>query len=187
MTSSSPSLFPFSLQLDELDKIDRFRDVPENGVFSDLLWSDPCPPELDPSGTVRFLPNTSRGCSVFYGCALSLPSSSISVSVSIYIYIYLSPFFLHSLFSGFFLSIDLPRSHHLFTASSSISTTTATFSFLFSLSLYLSIYLSLLSEQVLSASSFATTAWWRLCVGTSAKTRASRCTSRVRGRTRSPP
>jgi diadenosine tetraphosphatase ApaH/serine/threonine PP2A family protein phosphatase len=56
--------------LDDIERIYRFRDVPETGLFCDLLWSDPIPTyqyEVDHAINAEFEPNVSRGCSYFYG------------------------------------------------------------------------------------------------------------------------
>ena len=52
--------------LDDIRKIDRFREPPSSGPMCDLLWADP----LEEFGTETtketFLPNATRGCSYFY-------------------------------------------------------------------------------------------------------------------------
>ncbi|ORE00627.1 PP2BA [Hepatospora eriocheir] len=47
----------------DIDKIDRFREIPTNGPICDLLWSDPNPKFTTKSS---FIPNHQRNCSVFY-------------------------------------------------------------------------------------------------------------------------
>ncbi|ELP93223.1 serine/threonine protein phosphatase 2B catalytic subunit A1, putative [Entamoeba invadens IP1] len=68
-----------SLQfIDQLQQINRFVEVPDTGVFCDLLWSDPLQYEVydekyengdinDDWFDVNYLPNKSRECSYFYG------------------------------------------------------------------------------------------------------------------------
>jgi len=52
--------------LDDINKIDRFKEPPKQGIFCDLLWSDPVDNE---EGTCEniFKTNNIRGCSYFFG------------------------------------------------------------------------------------------------------------------------
>ena len=54
------------IKLDDIKKIDRFKEPPREGIFCDLLWSDPV--END-NGICEhlFRQNEVRGCSYFYG------------------------------------------------------------------------------------------------------------------------
>ncbi|PVF96761.1 Metallo-dependent phosphatase [Serendipita vermifera] len=58
---------PESRTLDEIEKINRFVEIPNKGPMCDLLWSDPAPPgsELLPNNPL-FLPNPIRGCACYY-------------------------------------------------------------------------------------------------------------------------
>ena len=50
----------------DLNKVDRFREPPNNGLFCDLLWADPID---NPSGKLNdnFVYNEDRRCSYKYG------------------------------------------------------------------------------------------------------------------------
>ena len=52
--------------LKDLNKINRFKEPPKNGLFCDILWSDPIDKE---SGDLsnNFVFNDQRGCSYVYG------------------------------------------------------------------------------------------------------------------------
>ncbi|CCA68662.1 related to calcineurin catalytic subunit [Serendipita indica DSM 11827] len=50
----------------DIDKINRFAEVPTKGLFCDLLWADPCPPGSEFPGGPLFLENSVRGCSYYY-------------------------------------------------------------------------------------------------------------------------
>ncbi|KAH7819060.1 putative calcineurin A [Monocercomonoides exilis] len=54
-------------KIDALNGINRFREIPDTGMVTDMLWSDPVPAELDPSNTVTFIDNSARNCSYYYG------------------------------------------------------------------------------------------------------------------------
>ncbi len=55
-------------KLADIAKIDRFREPPTSGPMCDLLWSDPCE-EIPENMDVKFTPNSTRGCSYFFGYA----------------------------------------------------------------------------------------------------------------------
>ena len=52
--------------LDDIKKIDRFKEPPKAGIFCDLLWSDPVDNEDGVCENI-YRPNDVRGCSYFYG------------------------------------------------------------------------------------------------------------------------
>lgn len=55
-----------SIQLDDIARIDRFREVPKSGLFCDLVWADP----VDNKTGYTDQPikhNDVRGCSYFFG------------------------------------------------------------------------------------------------------------------------
>jgi serine/threonine-protein phosphatase 2B catalytic subunit len=56
--------------LDDIDKVDRFREIPKSGIFCDLMWADPVD---NSSGHLESLVkvNDTRGCSYFFGYELS--------------------------------------------------------------------------------------------------------------------
>ncbi|ELP90764.1 serine/threonine protein phosphatase 2B catalytic subunit gamma isoform, putative [Entamoeba invadens IP1] len=64
----SPSISDVS----QLDELDRFTEIPDEGILCDLMWSDPADEDeldnFDPED-VMFLFNSSRGCSYMYGYA----------------------------------------------------------------------------------------------------------------------
>lgn len=53
------------LKLDKIQKIKRFKETPLDGLFCDLLWSDPCDDEQ--AATVDFIDNEERECSFVFG------------------------------------------------------------------------------------------------------------------------
>ena len=58
------------LKLEDIDRIDRFKEVPKAGLFCDLVWADP----VDKSnGELETLAkqNDVRGCSYFFGYQLA--------------------------------------------------------------------------------------------------------------------
>lgn len=57
--------------LDDISKIDRFKETPKEGALCDLLWSDPC--EDDVALKTEFETNKTRGCSFFFGAKAALP------------------------------------------------------------------------------------------------------------------
>ena len=52
-------------KIEEINQIDRFQEVPLEGVFCDLLWSDPMKDEDAKRGT--FHKNSERDCSYYFG------------------------------------------------------------------------------------------------------------------------
>jgi len=52
--------------LDDINKIDRFKEPPKQGIFCDLLWSDPVDNEEGACENI-FKTNSIRGCSYFFG------------------------------------------------------------------------------------------------------------------------
>jgi serine/threonine-protein phosphatase 2B catalytic subunit len=64
-------LSPELNKLESISAINRFREVPDSGLFADLLWSDPCPAEMDPNNNLGFVNNTARTCSYYFGLFLS--------------------------------------------------------------------------------------------------------------------
>ncbi|CAG9320980.1 unnamed protein product [Blepharisma stoltei] len=57
---------PQLIRVDDISRIDRFVEIPRHGLFCDILWSDPIDNE---EGKMQddFAPNSSRGCSWYYG------------------------------------------------------------------------------------------------------------------------
>lgn len=56
--------------VEEIKRIDRFREIPKAGLFCDLMWADPVDsPKGVCDGIVK--PNDVRGCSYFFGVELS--------------------------------------------------------------------------------------------------------------------
>ena len=56
---------PDLIKLDQIEKINRFQEVPLNGIFCDLLWSDPFSDEH--ANHKDFLDNKDRECSYLFG------------------------------------------------------------------------------------------------------------------------
>jgi len=52
--------------IDDIRKLDRFREPPTSGLMCDLLWSDPIENFGQERGTESFVHNHVRGCSYFY-------------------------------------------------------------------------------------------------------------------------
>ena len=48
--------------IEDIQKIDRFMEVPDQGGMCDLLWSDPSDESMD-----CWKPNSNRKCSYFFG------------------------------------------------------------------------------------------------------------------------
>ena len=57
-------------KLDDIKKIDRFKEIPKNGLFCDLVWADPIDNKNLASETL-VKPNDVRGCSYFFGRELT--------------------------------------------------------------------------------------------------------------------
>eukprot|EP00727_Mastigamoeba_balamuthi_P009331 m51a1_g502 hypothetical protein (729) ;mRNA; f:281034-283727 len=69
-------------RLDDIEAVDRFGEPPREGLFCDVLWSDPLgddtaeglsEADLEEWRAVSFVPNPDRGCSYVYGYAAVLP------------------------------------------------------------------------------------------------------------------
>ena len=58
------------IQLEDIREIDRFKEIPKNGIFCDLMWADPVD---NSNGALDSLVKTNdvRGCSYFFGYQLS--------------------------------------------------------------------------------------------------------------------
>lgn len=56
--------------LDDISKVNRFREIPKSGILCDLVWADPTESN---SGIMDHLikPNTARGCSYYFGVELT--------------------------------------------------------------------------------------------------------------------
>ena len=52
-------------RLDQIDSIDRFQEIPLDGIFCDLMWADPMDDEAAVHGD--FTENPERDCSVYFG------------------------------------------------------------------------------------------------------------------------
>ncbi|KAI0297356.1 Metallo-dependent phosphatase-like protein [Russula brevipes] len=52
--------------IDDIRKLDRFREPPTSGLMCDILWSDPIEDFGQERGTENFVHNHVRGCSYFY-------------------------------------------------------------------------------------------------------------------------
>eukprot|EP01117_Protostelium_nocturnum_P001912 TRINITY_DN124_c0_g2_i1.p1 TRINITY_DN124_c0_g2~~TRINITY_DN124_c0_g2_i1.p1 ORF type:complete len:530 (-),score=169.65 TRINITY_DN124_c0_g2_i1:52-1641(-) len=59
-------LSPSIQTVDDIDKIDRFREPPDSGPMCDLLWSDPAE-NYSASSNMTFEENDVRGCSYYVG------------------------------------------------------------------------------------------------------------------------
>lgn len=60
-------LSPEITEYAQIDDLDRFQEPPPQGGMCDILWSDPVEDESDASEMVTYIPNTTRGCSFFFG------------------------------------------------------------------------------------------------------------------------
>jgi len=58
---------PHAETLDPIYDLDRFKEPPRSGVFTDLLWSDPAEDFCSDGPESGFLPNKQRSTSVTYG------------------------------------------------------------------------------------------------------------------------
>ncbi|CAO3607584.1 unnamed protein product [Cunninghamella blakesleeana] len=59
-------LSPELKTLHDIEKIDRFREIPTSGIMCDLMWADPFE-DFDSEQHLRFEHNHVRGCSYFFG------------------------------------------------------------------------------------------------------------------------
>jgi hypothetical protein len=53
-------------QVDKINEIDRFQEIPYDGPFCDFMWADPI---FGETGKMKrkTLPNSTRAVSIFYG------------------------------------------------------------------------------------------------------------------------
>lgn len=52
--------------INDIERIDRFREIPKTGLFCDIVWADPVDTQTGAfEGLVK--PNNVRGCSYFFG------------------------------------------------------------------------------------------------------------------------
>lgn len=60
----------YSMQITEIEKIDRAKEIPKSGLFCDLMWADPVDNE---DGKLDALTknNDARGCSYYFGFQLA--------------------------------------------------------------------------------------------------------------------
>jgi len=73
-------LSPELTALRQLDKLDRFREPPREGILCDLLWSDPHEEKEGEPKTDAYIKNEVRGCSWFFtyeACSTFLYKNSI--------------------------------------------------------------------------------------------------------------
>ncbi|MBN3283149.1 PP2BA phosphatase, partial [Polyodon spathula] len=76
--------------LDDIRKLDRFKEPPAYGPMCDLLWSDPLEDFGNEKTQEHFTHNTVRGCSYFYsGLWWHTHTYFIYIYICIYIYIYI--------------------------------------------------------------------------------------------------
>jgi serine/threonine-protein phosphatase 2B catalytic subunit len=59
-------LSPEMTTVDDLRMINRFHEVPTEGLMNDVLWSDPAEHNVEAEGGIDFMRNSARGCSYFY-------------------------------------------------------------------------------------------------------------------------
>lgn len=52
-------------KIEQVDKINRFTEVPLDGLFCDLLWSDPMADEI--ANSKEYIDNEERECSYLFG------------------------------------------------------------------------------------------------------------------------
>ena len=60
------TVLSFIYQIDDINKIQRFQETPKEGVFCDIVWSDPIDNEAGACEPM-FVHNSVRGCSYYYG------------------------------------------------------------------------------------------------------------------------
>lgn len=56
----------YFIQLEDIKKLDRFKEIPKNGIFCDLVWADPVD-NINGSCDKLVKPNEARGCSYYFG------------------------------------------------------------------------------------------------------------------------
>jgi diadenosine tetraphosphatase ApaH/serine/threonine PP2A family protein phosphatase len=59
-------VFVLTKQLEDIKRLERFKEPPRSGAFCDILWSDPVEND-DGSQEGVYKVNEVRGCSYFYG------------------------------------------------------------------------------------------------------------------------
>uniref|UniRef100_A0A8B9J7X0 Serine/threonine-protein phosphatase n=1 Tax=Astyanax mexicanus TaxID=7994 RepID=A0A8B9J7X0_ASTMX len=70
--------------LDDIKKLDRFKEPPAFGPMCDLLWSDPLEDFGNEKSQEYFSHNTVRGCSYFYSCIEEQRSNNITSHIMCY-------------------------------------------------------------------------------------------------------
>ena len=61
-------LSPSLKTLQDLQKLDRFKELPRSGLYCDIVWADPTHEENGKTGSNQsFAANSVRGCSYFFG------------------------------------------------------------------------------------------------------------------------
>ncbi len=60
-------LSPELKKIEDLQKLDRFRELPRDGLYCDLVWSDPTHEQYGMGSQSTFQPNKIRGCSYIFG------------------------------------------------------------------------------------------------------------------------
>jgi len=78
-------LSPEFRTLDQVNKIDRFREPPKDGIFCDLLWSDPAEDKENesPRQVEPYIKNEVRGCSWFFSYQAAMTFSQKNSLLSI--------------------------------------------------------------------------------------------------------
>ncbi len=56
--------------MDDIKKLDRFKEIPKSGLLCDLVWADPVDNQNGAMNTL-IKPNDVRGCSYFFGYELT--------------------------------------------------------------------------------------------------------------------
>jgi len=56
---------PDLTRLEQIDKLNRFQEVPLDGIFCDLLWADPMTDEI--ANNKDYMDNEERECSYLFG------------------------------------------------------------------------------------------------------------------------
>lgn len=58
-------------ELEDINRIDRFKEIPKTDLFCDLLWADPVNNKTGDCNNGLVLENQIRGCSFYFGSALT--------------------------------------------------------------------------------------------------------------------